>query len=416
MQISRLCLAASLAAITSVGPAFAAEDVGAGQEIYQAQCSACHSNQPGVNGIGPSLAGVAGRKAGSLQGFHFTPAISGSGLTWDAKTFIQFLADPTKLVPGTAMTVMVPDETGRANLFAYLATLKDTTAQTKPTGPAVPKITGPTQAELDGAAASTDAWLYASHDYAGTRFVDLKQITPANAKNLRPVCLYRSEQSASVQTSPLVYGGVMYLTFGRATVAIDAKTCRERWTYIWQPKGQEISPANRGAAIKDGKLVRGTADGYLIALDMADGSLLWSQPIASAAGGQYFSMPPLIYGDLIIAGPSGADFGAKNWIGAFKLDDRRAGVEVQSHSRSRRARRRDMGERRVAQAWRRQSVDAALARCQGRHRLSAGRQSRAGLLWRDQARRQSLYQLARRPRRQDRQAPVVSPVHSPRRA
>jgi alcohol dehydrogenase (cytochrome c) len=320
MQISRLCLAAGFAAIASSAPAVAAEDVGAGQEIYQAQCSACHSNQPGVNGIGPSLAGVAGRKSGSLQGFHFTPALQGAGLTWDAKTFIPFLADPSKLVPGTAMTVMVPDETGRANLFAYLATLKDAAAETKPAGPAIPKITGPTQADLDGASAATDAWLYASHDYAGSRFVDLKQITPKNAKNLRPVCLYRSEQSASVQTSPLVYGGVMYLTFGRATVAIDAKTCRERWTYIWQPKGQEISPANRGAAIKDGRLVRGTADGYLIALDMADGSLLWSKPIASAAGGQYFSMPPLIFGDLVIAGPSGADFGAKNWIGAFKLD------------------------------------------------------------------------------------------------
>jgi alcohol dehydrogenase (cytochrome c) len=320
MQVSRLCLAASLLAIASSGPALAAEDVGAGQEIYQAQCSACHSNQPGVNGIGPSLAGVAGRKAGSLPGFHFTPAISGSGLTWDAKTFILFLADPSKLVPGTAMTVMVPDETGRANLYAYLATLKDTTAATKPSGPAVAKITGPTQDELNGAESATDSWLYASHDYAGSRFVDLKEITPANAKNIRPVCLYRSEQPASVQTSPLVYGGVMYLTFGRATIAIDAKTCRERWTYIWQPKGQEISPTNRGAAIKDGKLVRGTADGYLIALDMADGSLLWSQPIASAAGGQYLSMPPLIFGDLIIVGPSGADFGAKNWIGAFKLE------------------------------------------------------------------------------------------------
>ena len=79
MQISHFCLAASLAAIMSAGPAFAAEDVGAGQEIYQAQCSACHSNQPGVNGIGPSLAGVAGRKAGSLQGFHYTPAISRLG-------------------------------------------------------------------------------------------------------------------------------------------------------------------------------------------------------------------------------------------------------------------------------------------------------------------------------------------------
>jgi alcohol dehydrogenase (cytochrome c) len=320
MQVSHLCLAASLVAIVSTGPALAGEDVGAGQEIYQAQCSACHSNQPGVNGIGPSLAGVAGRKAGSLPGFHFTPALQGSGLTWTAENFIQFLADPSKLVPGTAMTVMVPDATGRANLFAYLATLKDTTAETKPSGPAIPKITGPTQAELNGAASATDAWLYASHDYAGTRFVDLKQITPENAKHLRPICLYRSEQPASVQTSPLVYQGVMYLTFGRATVAIDAKTCRERWTYIWQPKGQEISPANRGAAIKDGKLVRGTADGYLVALDMADGSLLWGQPVVSFAGGQYFSMPPLIYGDLIIAGPSGADFGAKNWVGAFKLD------------------------------------------------------------------------------------------------
>jgi alcohol dehydrogenase (cytochrome c) len=319
MRTQSFFRAASLAATIWAGTALAGQDEDAGNEIFQAQCSACHSNQPGANGIGPSLAGVAGRKAGALAGFHFTPALQGSGLVWTADSFTQFLADPSKLVPGTAMTVTVPEATGRTALFTYLATLKDTTAATKPTGPALPKVMGPTQAELDAAASATDGWLYASHDYAGTRFVDLKQITPANARNVRPVCLYRSDQSAPVQTSPLVYQGVMYLTFGRATVAIDAKTCRERWTYIWQPKGQEISPANRGAAIKDGTLVRGTADGYLIALDMADGSLLWSQPIASFADHQYLSMPPLIFGDLVIVGPSGADFGAKNWVGAFKL-------------------------------------------------------------------------------------------------
>jgi len=321
MPIFRLSFAASLVALFAA-PALAGLDTGMGEQVYQAQCSACHSNQPGVNGIGPSLAGLAGRKAGSLPGFHYTQALQGSGLTFDDKTFIEFLADPTKLVPGTAMTVTVPDAGLRANLFAYLATLKGEEAGAKqaPAAPA-PKITGPTQAELDQAASSTKNWLYASHDYAGSRFVALDQITPDNAKSLRPVCLYRSEQPASVQTSPLVYDGVMYLTFGRATVAIDAKTCRERWSHVWQPKGKEISPANRGAAIKDGTLVRGTADGYLIALNMADGSLLWDKPIASFAGGQYLSMPPLIYGDLIIIGPSGADFGAKNWIGAFKLAD-----------------------------------------------------------------------------------------------
>jgi cytochrome c len=104
----------------ATGPAVAGDDIGAGQEIYQAQCSPCHSNQPGVNGIGPSLAGVAGRKATSLPGFHYTPALQGSGLTWTAENFTKFLADPSKLVPGTAMTVMVPDETGRADLYAYL--------------------------------------------------------------------------------------------------------------------------------------------------------------------------------------------------------------------------------------------------------------------------------------------------------
>ena len=131
MQTLGLCFGASLIAMASAGLALADDDVNAGKEIYQAQCSACHSNQPGVNGIGPSLAGLAGRKAGSLPGFHFTPALQGSGLAWDSETFIKFLADPSKIVPGTAMTVMVPDATGRSNLFAYLATLKGA-AETKP--------------------------------------------------------------------------------------------------------------------------------------------------------------------------------------------------------------------------------------------------------------------------------------------
>src|SRR5262249_3162357 len=153
MQTLRLCLGASLIAMASAGLALADEDVNAGQQIFQAQCAACHSNQPGVNGIGPSLAGLAGRKAGSLPGFHFTSALQGSGLAWDADTFIKFLADPTKLVPGTAMTVMVPDATGRASLFAYLATLKGA-AEMKASEPHVEKVSGPTHADLAAPAAS----------------------------------------------------------------------------------------------------------------------------------------------------------------------------------------------------------------------------------------------------------------------
>jgi alcohol dehydrogenase (cytochrome c) len=300
-------------------------DAGSGDKVFQAQCSVCHSDKPNVNGFGPSLAGVIGRKAASAPGFSYTSALSNSGLTWDAGSLDQFLTDPAVKVPGTAMAAKLaqPD---RSDLIAYLSTLgaappaSEASASPATPAPAIGRIAGPSQAELDGAASGHD-WLYASHDYSGSRYADIKQITARNAAKLRAVCLYRSEQAAPTQTSPIVYAGTIYLTFARATVAIDATTCRERWTYTWQPKGHEISPTNRGVAIKDGKLIRGTADGYLIALDLGSGSLLWSRQIASAEQSQYLSMPPLIWNDLIIYGPAGADFGPKNWIGAFRLAD-----------------------------------------------------------------------------------------------
>src|SRR6266446_4391007 len=62
------------------------------------------------------------------------------------------------------------------------------------------------------------------------------------------------------------------------------------------------------------------ADGHLIAVDMEKGTLLWSRKIADAGSSQYLSMPPLIVDDVVIYGPAGADWGAKNWIGTFKLD------------------------------------------------------------------------------------------------
>ena len=188
-----------------------------------------------------------------------------------------------------------------------------------------------------------------------------------------------------MQTTPIVYDGVMYLTFGRTTVAIDATTCRERWTHTWQPKGHEISTTNRGAAIKDGRLVRGTADGYLIALDMGGGSLFGAARSPSAACSQYLSAPPLIYRFVIAA--CGADFGAR-MVGAFKLetgepvwqfnlipDPGEPGTERWQSPESL--------KHGGGSIWTPLSLDA-----KGRHPLSAGRQSGARFLRRAPARRE----------------------------
>jgi len=302
--------------------AHAAGDAAAGKTAFENQCSTCHTTVIGKNGFGPSLAGVVGRKAGALEGYTYTPAMTNSHLTWDAATLDSFITNSVAKVPGTSMPVQVGDAATRADIIAYLATLAgppaSAAAAPAPKAP-TPLPAGPTGEELLKSASDTQGWLYASKDYAGQRYVALNQITAANAHSLRAACIYRSNTTGSFQSSPLVYKGTMYFTIDNVTIAIDASTCREKWTHTWELKATPLSKANRGGAIADGRFVRGTPDGWLIALNMADGSLVWSQKIADPSHSQYLSMPPLILGDTIIYGPAGADWGAKNWIGAFKL-------------------------------------------------------------------------------------------------
>ena len=181
---------------------------------------------------------------------------------------------------------------------------------------------GPTQEELNQARSSTE-WPLPHHDYAGSRFVDLQQITPVNAAALRPVCMYQGADLNRSLNNPLVYRGVMYVTTTYTTVALDPLTCRAKWRHEWKLKGKEANSSikNRGVALKDGKVVRGTQDGYLIALDAETGKLLWEVQAANAQQYEALSMSPLVYEDLVIVGPSGSEYGIRGWVGAFRLSD-----------------------------------------------------------------------------------------------
>ena len=118
-----VAVAAGIAAIAlgTVSSGAPPGDVGKGQAFFNDNCSFCHAFES--SGQAPSLAGVVGRKAGSLPGFSYTPAMKASGLTWSAPELDKFLAAPTSVVPGTAMTVDVPNASDRANVIAYLSSL-----------------------------------------------------------------------------------------------------------------------------------------------------------------------------------------------------------------------------------------------------------------------------------------------------
>ena len=184
---------------------------------------------------------------------------------------------------------------------------------------------GPSQDELTGANAQTSDWLFTNHDYAGQRFVDLKQITAANVANLRPVCMYQLGDMNPFPTNPLIYKGQMFITSRDATVSLDAATCKMNWRYDRKsrvPASYGLKQ-NRGAALKDGRLVFGTHDGFLIALDAATGKEIWVRDVSTDPqnGGGGFTMAPLLYKDLVVVAPAGSELGVKGWIGAFRLSN-----------------------------------------------------------------------------------------------
>jgi len=97
----------------------------AGETIFKRYCAVCHTVEAGKNKIGPSLAGIVGRKAGSVPGYSYTEANKNSGVTWNDANLDTYLTDPKKFIPGTKMLFVglkSPDD--RKALIAYLKAQK----------------------------------------------------------------------------------------------------------------------------------------------------------------------------------------------------------------------------------------------------------------------------------------------------
>ncbi len=114
----------ALATLLLVSTAAEAADIDHGKEVFQ-RCAPCHGASGAGTETGPSLIGVIGRKAGSLEGFRYSPPMKRSFLTWDEANLKAFVADPQAVVKGTRMPFDgLKGPADAADVVAYLAMLK----------------------------------------------------------------------------------------------------------------------------------------------------------------------------------------------------------------------------------------------------------------------------------------------------
>ncbi|MER3555953.1 MAG: pyrrolo-quinoline quinone [Meiothermus sp.] len=170
---------------------------------------------------------------------------------------------------------------------------------------------GPTQQMLERADEDNANWLMYNKGYMSQRYSALDQINTGNVASLKKVCTYMLGENGSFQTGPVVYGGVMYVTTPHVTAAINATTCKPLWKHTYKPTGPEPATANRGVALYEGMVVRGTDDAHLIALNSSTGKLIWNTKVADSNKGFFLSAAPLIYNGIVLIGTAGADWGAK---------------------------------------------------------------------------------------------------------
>ena len=230
---------------------------------------------------------------------------------------------------------MSRDPTRRPSLVAIFgasvfAVTGIASAQEVGQGPAAPVVapvvvTPVTQDMLNKSAGDDKNFLHTNGDYTQQRFYPNKQITPRNVARLRPAWIFQTEVRESMETSPIVVNGVMYITTSFSHVyALNAATGEEIWHYkhnMGPITTYCCGPNNRGVAVLDDKVYLATLDSKLVALDAKTGKPAWTVTVADPELGYSETMAPTVVNGKILLGTNGGEYGIRGFVKAFDAKD-----------------------------------------------------------------------------------------------
>ncbi|PWK59064.1 PQQ-dependent dehydrogenase (methanol/ethanol family) [Silicimonas algicola] len=181
-----------------------------------------------------------------------------------------------------------------------------------------------TQSMLTRAAGDGNNFLHTNGNYAQTRYYPASQINTSNVKNLRPAWVFQTEVVDTMETSPIVVNGIMYVTTAFNHVyALDARTGKQIWHHkhsMGPVTTYCCGPNNRGVAVAGDKVFFGTLDAKLVALDAKTGKQLWETQIAEPELGYSETMAPSVVEDMVLIGTNGGEYGIRGFVKAFDTE------------------------------------------------------------------------------------------------
>jgi alcohol dehydrogenase (cytochrome c) len=166
-------------------------------------------------------------------------------------------------------------------------------------------------------------WTSYNGDYTGRRFSSLSQINTANVARLRADWVFHSSNSSSMEVTPVVFNGVMYVTSANDAFALDARTGRVLWHHERPITSGLIDDAsahhNRGVGLWHNRLFMQTDNAHLLCLDARSGRLLWDVAYAEGSKNYGATSAPLVVKDEVVVGTSGGDDGVRGFVAAFDV-------------------------------------------------------------------------------------------------
>ena len=191
------------------------------------------------------------------------------------------------------------------------------TMLTKP----VPKDIEVNQMALDKADGDSTNWLHSNMSYNNSRFYLANQINTGNVSKLKPAFVFQTGVLESMETSPIVVDGIMFLTTSYNHVyAIDAVTGEEYWHYkhkMGPVATYCCGPNNRGVAVSEDMLYMGTLDAKLVALDAKTGNLQWEAQVGDPEKGYSDTMAPVVVDGKVLIGTNGGEYGVRGFVKAY---------------------------------------------------------------------------------------------------